>query len=414
MEELTPPLLDNSIPLSHPSGQPDSQRPSEKLFGAVGSSILLPGFNKADFKNVEHVKWMFSGTRILDYYSVTEIPTFTNLYKSRTTFFSSNGSLLLKDIARSDSGLYKVQINLNVTKVFQLSVLVALSEPLISNNSTGLGTTIALVCRVDAGFPDSFVWWKDSTVIANGEHSQFLKGNSTLVITAAKKSDCGDYICMVENAVSRKNVSHRLLIYGLPHLIHSTMVLSIIALVFAVSVFFGIMFLCFRLDTERIEIKFHGKALRCLHVASMLSLITLLAAFICWILFEGYCEITIFMVVLLCVLLILTIFSTCSMVTWDSKRFNKILRYRICRVTVDAVTPVCGLVVVCASAILLAEIAKLTDRKQRRTQQLRGSAEEPTKENPDQPVGPEQVPLQAVSEENGLNTRHCEEEPHQT
>ncbi|GCC19075.1 hypothetical protein chiPu_0021764, partial [Chiloscyllium punctatum] len=298
------------------TGPADSQRPSEKLFGAVGSSILLPGFSKVDFKNVEHVKWMFSETRILDYYSATKIPTFTNLYKSRTAFFSSNGSLLLKDIARSDSGLYTVQINLNVTKLIQLSVLVALSEPLVSNNSTNLGTTIALVCQVNAGVPDSFVWWKDSTVIEDGEHYQFLQGNSTLVITAAKKSDCGDYICVVENAVSRKNVSHRLPIYGLPHLIHCTMVLSVIALVFAVLVFFGIMFLCLYHGAERIGVKSHGKALRYLHGASMLSLIALLAAFLCWILFE------------------------------------------VCRVTVDAVTPICGLVVVCASAILLAEIAK--------------------------------------------------------
>ncbi|XP_048472607.1 hepatocyte cell adhesion molecule-like [Rhincodon typus] len=247
----------------------------------MGSSVILPGFSKEDFKNVKHVKWTFSKTKILDYYSVTNIPTFTNFYKYRSQFFSSNGSLLLKNVTKSDRGLYEVQINLNTTKVFQLNVLIALSEPSVSNNSTDLGATIALNCGVSVGEVESRLWWKDGKLVMSDQHHWLLQDNSTLIIIGAEKSDCGNYTCSLENSVSSKNVSHWLPISGFPLVILCTMVLSIVALIFALSVLMGIILLCFHSDSNRIGTDFHGKALKYLHMASLLSLITLLAAFAC-------------------------------------------------------------------------------------------------------------------------------------
>ncbi|XP_059495434.1 hepatic and glial cell adhesion molecule-like isoform X3 [Stegostoma tigrinum] len=387
------------------AGQPDSQEPNEVFFRAMGSSAMLPGFSEEDFKDVEHVKWTFSKIKILDYYSVTNIPTFTDFYKYRSQFFSSNGSLLLRNVTKNDSGLYEVQINLHTTKVFQLNVLIALSEPSVSNNSTELGATIALNCGVSAGEVESRHWWKDGKLLMIDQHHWLLQDNSTLIIVGAKKSDCGNYTCSLENSVSSKNVSHWLPISGIPHTILCVMILSIVALIFALSVLMGIMFLCFHSD-RKVE----------------------------------HSDIKIFMMVLLGVLIILTIFSMFSISTWNSESFNRIMKYKICSVTVDAVTPISGLVVTCASAIMLVRIAKQADkgceplhnlqrsiipavvgpivlcsvsfaiyvhqhRKQRRSPQREGQAANQNEASPQRPQEDEQVPLQMISGENGSPTR---------
>ncbi|XP_059495433.1 hepatic and glial cell adhesion molecule-like isoform X2 [Stegostoma tigrinum] len=420
------------------AGQPDSQEPNEVFFRAMGSSAMLPGFSEEDFKDVEHVKWTFSKIKILDYYSVTNIPTFTDFYKYRSQFFSSNGSLLLRNVTKNDSGLYEVQINLHTTKVFQLNVLIALSEPSVSNNSTELGATIALNCGVSAGEVESRHWWKDGKLLMIDQHHWLLQDNSTLIIVGAKKSDCGNYTCSLENSVSSKNVSHWLPISGIPHTILCVMILSIVALIFALSVLMGIMFLCFHSDRKGTD--FHGKALKCLQIASLLSLITLLAAFTCSTQSSEHSDIKIFMMVLLGVLIILTIFSMFSISTWNSESFNRIMKYKICSVTVDAVTPISGLVVTCASAIMLVRIAKQADkgceplhnlqrsiipavvgpivlcsvsfaiyvhqhRKQRRSPQREGQAANQNEASPQRPQEDEQVPLQMISGENGSPTR---------
>ncbi|XP_059495435.1 hepatic and glial cell adhesion molecule-like isoform X4 [Stegostoma tigrinum] len=386
------------------AGQPDSQEPNEVFFRAMGSSAMLPGFSEEDFKDVEHVKWTFSKIKILDYYSVTNIPTFTDFYKYRSQFFSSNGSLLLRNVTKNDSGLYEVQINLHTTKVFQLNVLIALSEPSVSNNSTELGATIALNCGVSAGEVESRHWWKDGKLLMIDQHHWLLQDNSTLIIVGAKKSDCGNYTCSLENSVSSKNVSHWLPISGIPHTILCVMILSIVALIFALSVLMGIMFLCFHSDRKE------------------------------------HSDIKIFMMVLLGVLIILTIFSMFSISTWNSESFNRIMKYKICSVTVDAVTPISGLVVTCASAIMLVRIAKQADkgceplhnlqrsiipavvgpivlcsvsfaiyvhqhRKQRRSPQREGQAANQNEASPQRPQEDEQVPLQMISGENGSPTR---------
>ncbi|XP_038672974.1 hepatocyte cell adhesion molecule-like [Scyliorhinus canicula] len=229
----------------------DMRNPIE-LAVAVGSSILLPGFTDQHFEDVNRVKWTFSETQILNYDEASQTASFIDSYKNRCVFYRSNGSLLLRNITLKDEGLYTVQINLNEirSKMIHLKVFEPVPEPSISSNSTYVDTAIGLDCRVTAKKLSSVLWWKDGKVITNDQRYQLTEDNRTMVIKKATKSDCGMYTCTVENAVSKKNSSHSLAIYGLPPLIHYAMELSIVALIFAAANIFCIIVQCLRSDKQ--------------------------------------------------------------------------------------------------------------------------------------------------------------------
>lgn len=62
--------------------------------------------------------------------------------------------------------------------------------------------------------------------------------------------------------------------------------------------------------------------------------------------------------VIFSLLLILILVAMCSMKTYGWEWFNNILSTHFCRIMVDAVTPVGGLIVIISSGILIAEILK--------------------------------------------------------
>ncbi|XP_051899813.1 hepatocyte cell adhesion molecule-like isoform X3 [Pristis pectinata] len=297
-----------------------ARKPSQELFGAIGSSILLPGFSNEEVKKVQHVRWAFHDIRILDYYNASHKNSFTNSYKNRCTFLASNGSLLLKNIRIQDTGLYKVDLDLNAnsSRVIKLTVIEQLSKPSISTNSNFVDTDIELDCQVSAGNASSVLWLKDDKVITNGRY-QFMENNLKLFITNAKKSDCGIYWCIIENPVSKENSSYSLFIHALP---------------------------------------FQRNMLLFLHFAAVFALVILVAAISCWTNTLGHSGTTVTMIVLSCLLLTLIILSMCSMKSYDIEWFNNMLSTKLCRVTLDVVTPVSGIIVICSSAILISEIMK--------------------------------------------------------
>ncbi|XP_072115219.1 SLAM family member 7-like isoform X5 [Mobula birostris] len=267
------------------AGHQETWKVNQEFSCAIGGSILLPGFN-GEVKNVQHIRWEFGDTRILDYYDKSKNASFTNPYRNRCTFFSSNGSLLLKNLVSHDEGLYKITINLeaNSSKVIKLNVIERLSKPLISGNSTFVDTDIALACQVPMGIPRSILWMKDNEVITSGQY-QFMEDNRTLLISQAKKSDCGMYSCLVENAVSQENSSYQLDVYG-------------------------------------------------------------------------YSDVPVTLMVILCLLLTLVILAMCSMKEYHTNWINKMFSTKFCRVILDVVSPLSGIIVICSSSILISKITK--------------------------------------------------------
>ncbi|XP_072115217.1 uncharacterized protein [Mobula birostris] len=301
------------------AGHQETWKVNQEFSCAIGGSILLPGFN-GEVKNVQHIRWEFGDTRILDYYDKSKNASFTNPYRNRCTFFSSNGSLLLKNLVSHDEGLYKITINLeaNSSKVIKLNVIERLSKPLISGNSTFVDTDIALACQVPMGIPRSILWMKDNEVITSGQY-QFMEDNRTLLISQAKKSDCGMYSCLVENAVSQENSSYQLDVYALP--------------------------------LQKKMLLFHL-------CAGALSLIVLLAAISCWGATAGYSDVPVTLMVILCLLLTLVILAMCSMKEYHTNWINKMFSTKFCRVILDVVSPLSGIIVICSSSILISKITK--------------------------------------------------------
>ncbi|XP_067830141.1 uncharacterized protein [Heptranchias perlo] len=347
--------------MQSPSGQSETRRPSQariEMFGATGSSILLPGFSKEHFQNVHFIRWTFLATQILDYYNTTQRPSFTNLYKNRCNFFPSNGSLVLRNVTMEDQGQYRVQINLNYSRSreIKLNVVEPLSQPLIMSDLTDVDTTVELICQVSVGKASSIQWRKDDEVITNGPQYQLVQNK--LIISKAKKSDCGNYTCTVKNPVSEMNNLYFLSIHGLPPLHRYTVGLSIAALISAAATLFGIIILCLHENSQAIGLELHKKMLQFLQIATMLSLIILFAAFVCWVCGEGPSGIAVFMLVLLSVLLILTILAAYVMKASVSQWLSAILSIKLCSVMMDAVTPLGVIIVICASGILLEEVMK--------------------------------------------------------
>ncbi|XP_072115215.1 uncharacterized protein [Mobula birostris] len=339
------------------AGHQETWKVNQEFSCAIGGSILLPGFN-GEVKNVQHIRWEFGDTRILDYYDKSKNASFTNPYRNRCTFFSSNGSLLLKNLVSHDEGLYKITINLeaNSSKVIKLNVIERLSKPLISGNSTFVDTDIALACQVPMGIPRSILWMKDNEVITSGQY-QFMEDNRTLLISQAKKSDCGMYSCLVENAVSQENSSYQLDVYGFSTLHLSTLKLSIVALICGVAVFVSIISFCLH-EKGTITLPLQKKMLLFHLCAGALSLIVLLAAISCWGATAGYSDVPVTLMVILCLLLTLVILAMCSMKEYHTNWINKMFSTKFCRVILDVVSPLSGIIVICSSSILISKITK--------------------------------------------------------
>ncbi|XP_078422812.1 hepatic and glial cell adhesion molecule-like isoform X1 [Cetorhinus maximus] len=334
-----------------------------EVFGVIGSSVLLDPECSDNLSN-SNVIWTFNGNNgnpvnILDYapghrdYQKEEP---NEHFKSRLQFNTFNGSLMVNNLKSSDQGLYTIIADENWKWSTDLKLIAPLSKPLIFSNSTYIDTTIELICQVSARRVRSIQWWKDNKVIMNGQRYQLVQNNSKLIISKAMKSDCGIYICTVEDTVSKKNNSYSLAIYGLPELHYYTIGLSIAALTTLASAAFAGRI--HSLMQEQIESPrlFEG-VLKVLRFLPVLSFVLLIGSFVCWMRVQGADELTVFLLVLLSLLLILPallMFTKACAIKW----LNKILETEICCLILDAATLVREATVICMSVMLIAETLK--------------------------------------------------------
>ncbi|XP_072331514.1 uncharacterized protein [Scyliorhinus torazame] len=338
-----------------------------EVYRVPGGSMFFPGVFEEHRNQAKMFKWeLLSGTtenrtrRVLQFPAENTEPSEMKKYNGRVNVFPFNGSFILHQLTFSDEGLYTLSTNQQnvIAQTVRLQII-ELSKTSILSSSSSLASTIALTCDV-SGEPQGYKWQKDGGDIS--QHHRLINGNRSLIIPRSMKSDCGNYTCIAVNPISSIQADYILTIYGLPPLILHTMVLSIVALISASVIFVGIILLCLHHDMKKINMDFHRKALLFLQVAAMLSFIILFAALLCWLQAEGISATIVVMLGILCFLLILTILSACSINFWAMKTFKVILNTNCCRVTLDAVTPMGGLIVICTSSILLWEINKLAGK----------------------------------------------------
>ncbi|NXX05268.1 HECAM protein, partial [Larus smithsonianus] len=185
---------------------------------AVGSSVLLPGPD-----NVTHIystRWEHlngtSSRTILQYYSGSHSPTIHPPYAGRAIFHPSNGSLLLEDVHESDSGIYKVTVNVGERESLQilLEVLKPVSRPRLWTSVLVARATGKVLCDVAEGRVDTVTWKKDGQPLPPDRGFRLSESLSVLYLRSAKKSDCGCYSCNASNGISWQETSLNVTIAG--------------------------------------------------------------------------------------------------------------------------------------------------------------------------------------------------------
>ncbi|KAM7094932.1 CD48 antigen-like [Ciconia maguari] len=192
--------------------------PLERKATAVGSSVLLPGPD-----NVTHVfsmRWEHlngtSSRTILQYYRGSHNPAIHAPYTGRAIFHPSNGSLLLEDVQESDSGVYKVTVNVGDRESLKilLEVLKPVSRPRLWSSALVAQATGEVLCDVAEGGVDTITWKKDGQPLPPDRGFHLSDSLSVLYLRSAKKSDCGSYSCNASNGISWQENSLNVTIAG--------------------------------------------------------------------------------------------------------------------------------------------------------------------------------------------------------
>ncbi|XP_075752794.1 hepatic and glial cell adhesion molecule-like isoform X2 [Pelodiscus sinensis] len=189
----------------------------DKVVGAVGCIVVFPGLERIDSTGI--VQWEYKpkendpALSILVYYVEPSTLNIHPIYKERVAFNQSSWSLELK-MQLKDGGLYRLrrQEEEKSGKWIRLEVLEPLAKPELSWNSSMVGSTIEVVCKVAAGKVDSYRWEKDQKPLADSGRYHFSRNHSVLHILNATHGDLGHYTCKVTNEVSENETSWKLTI----------------------------------------------------------------------------------------------------------------------------------------------------------------------------------------------------------
>ncbi|KFR14179.1 Hepatocyte cell adhesion molecule, partial [Opisthocomus hoazin] len=185
---------------------------------AVGSSVLLPGPDNVT--QISSTRWEYlngtSSCTILQHYRGSRNPAIHEPYAGRAAFHPSNGSLLLEDVQESDSGIYKVTINVGDGESLKilLEVLKPVSRPQLWSRALVAQATGEVLCDVAEGRVDTITWKKDGQPLPPGRSFNLSNSLSVLYLRSAKKSDCGSYSCNASNAISWQEASLNVSIAG--------------------------------------------------------------------------------------------------------------------------------------------------------------------------------------------------------
>ncbi|NXS33305.1 CD48 protein, partial [Pomatostomus ruficeps] len=186
---------------------------------AAGSSVLLPGPD--NLTHGDPVQWEFlNGTgshTILRHGGGTRTLAIHAPYAGRAIFHPSNGSLLLKNVRESDSGIYRVTVSTGERKSLEilLEVLQPLSRPRLRSSALLARAAGEVVCEVAEGSVDSISWRKDGQPLPPDRLSRLSGSRSVLYLRPAKRSDCGSYSCNASDGIGWQESSLNVTIEGL-------------------------------------------------------------------------------------------------------------------------------------------------------------------------------------------------------
>ncbi|EHH30097.1 hypothetical protein EGK_10686, partial [Macaca mulatta] len=137
----------------------------------------------------------------------TERIIFGYAYSGRETLYS-NGSLLIRNVTKQDTGSYTVKImnRMEETKGVTVHFTLYLETPKPYISSSNLnpreGTeTVILSCDPDTQ-DVSYLWWINGQSLPISRKLQLSENNRTLVLSGVTKDTAGPYECEMKNPVS--------------------------------------------------------------------------------------------------------------------------------------------------------------------------------------------------------------------
>ncbi|EEC18666.1 neural cell adhesion molecule L1, putative, partial [Ixodes scapularis] len=137
----------------------------------------------------------------------------------------SNGTLIVRDVQKSDSGMYTCDVSngigIGLKKAVAVTVYtVARAQVLTQHISAESGHTVNLTCIATGDHPVTVVWMKgDKTITSNGQlYDRVLVSSdvqkerlvSSLVMKHVAVGDAGHYVCVVHNEYGEDRKSIRL------------------------------------------------------------------------------------------------------------------------------------------------------------------------------------------------------------
>nr|XP_046254300.1 hemicentin-1-like isoform X16 [Scatophagus argus] len=183
--------------------------PDGPLNATVGENVTFTPTLTPSGKPLQTVIWKFNntfGNRIIMTFS--GVTLIAPEYEGRVAFFTSTGSLELRNVNFNDVGEYNVSIIRQGEQAKDGATTLGVYEPVsnvtLAASSTDLvefSSSVTLTCS-SSGSSLSFLWLNSSSEVTESDRVQLTDGGSTLTIVNVTRYDQGPFRCLVSNPVS--------------------------------------------------------------------------------------------------------------------------------------------------------------------------------------------------------------------
>ncbi|XP_038603935.1 uncharacterized protein LOC119929746 isoform X2 [Tachyglossus aculeatus] len=341
-----------------------TERLEKRIFAAVGSSVLFPA---PEIKpSLTIIQWEFINDYPLQLIVEYEVNSSKAIvyepYKGRVDFNESTGYLLLKNVQKKDSGVYKIVINLmeKEAQKVTLTVIEPVTQPQLRSNLSLDGSALWLSCDV-SGDRITIVWKKNEQPIPPEECYQLSVDQKHLGIINLEKSDCGNFSCNASNEISWKQATVDVTFEGIPAAFQHAQKMSAVALMLGIIAAVSFISLCCQSTKPKPDGEEWRYFICFLQAMVCLSSVLLFAVTIIWMAQQGVSVFLIFLILALNWVMMVTLVILAVLV-WDPKRLRPFTYRRPIRIILDATAPGGVILVMVLAGFFLMNIHDLQEK----------------------------------------------------